>query len=242
MVQEMLKGLFLFGLYFIVAAAILIAIRVFVNPPGELFRKMLHMVFVFSILVLFYLFQTWFLATAAAIAFAIVVYPAICLVERYPKVMSLLVQRQNGELKLSLTFAFLMMAALITVFWGILGEEWKFIIVTAFMAWGFGDAAAALMGKTLGKHHFKLPFVDNRKTIEGSLAMYVVSAVATFITLSLYISLPWYWCLVTALVVSPIASFVELVSKPGMDTVTVPFSVAGACFLTVLCIKYYGGF
>lgn len=53
----------------------------------------------------------------------------------------------------------------------------------------FGDAAAALVGKVLGRNPIIHPWVDGVKTKEGTIAMYSVSA--TSMLLCLMISIPF---------------------------------------------------
>lgn len=242
MLREALSGFGWFTLYYIIGATLLILMRTYLNLPKELFRKMLHMVCVLSVFVLLYAFDTWYSAALCAILFAIVIYPIIHWLERFPKVMELLIQRRSGEIKFSLMIVFFMMAVLIFVFWGLLGPSWKYIIIAAIMAWGLGDAAAALVGKHLGKRHFKLRFADKKKTVEGSLSMCIVSALAILMTLLISTALPWYWCLLAALIAAPIASYVELVSGACMDTLTVPLATAAPLFLLVFLASRIGGF
>lgn len=228
---ETLKGLVAFVGYYIVMASLLVLVKVRSGRSGEWFRKLLHLVCVMSVFVLLYAIETWYIAALVALSFILVVYPAIRLLERYPKAMQFLHQRRSGEIRRSLVIAFLMMAALITFFWGLLGEAWKFMIVVAVMAWGFGDAAAALVGTAFGRHRIRHRLVEGTKSLEGTLAMLVVSAVAIIATLLLYTSLPWYVCLGVALLVAPISALVELLSRRGSDTITVPLATAFAIFV-----------
>jgi len=110
----------------------------------------------------------------------------IAIVEKYPKVISAFHQRKKGEIRSSLVLAFVMMALLTTVFWGLLGESWKFITVIAVMAWGFGDAAASLIGKSFGRNKINNRLVEKAKTREGTIAMSVVAFVAIFLSLMMY--------------------------------------------------------
>jgi dolichol kinase len=145
--------------------------------------------------------------------------------------MQLLQQRKNGEIRSSLVLVFLMMAVLTFVFWGCLGEEWKYVTVVSVMAWGFGDGAAALVGKRFGRNVVNHRWVEGKKTVEGSIAMYGVAALALFFSLFLLTATPWYYCLIAALCVAPICSVVELFSRNGTDTITVPLATAIPTFL-----------
>ena len=127
----------------------------------------------------------------------------------------------------------LSIASLIFIFWGLLGEDWQYIAAVAVMAWGFGDAAAALVGKAFGRHRIRHEQIDGPKTVEGSHAMLIVSGLAAFLTLQLYAGHPWHISLPVAFIAAIVSSAVELFSRRGMDTLTVPIS-AGFTALTLL--------
>ncbi len=237
---EFLTGIGAFIAYYIVVAMLALAFKFVLKPPDELMRKLLHLICFMSVFVLLYAFKTWYLAALSAIAFALLIYPALAILEKHTRLMDLLCQRKNGEIKASLMLVFGMMAALITIFWGLLGEQWKYIIIVAIMAWGFGDAAAALVGKALGRHPVRSRFVDGKKTIEGYLAMCAVSGAAIFITLLTYAPVSWYLSLATALVVAPLCALIELLSHKGTDTVNVPFATALPVFVMMYLFTSLG--
>ncbi len=219
-----------FGLYigyFIVAGILpLILFRVILKAPFELVRKMCHMVITLSIFPLVALFETWTTAVLAAIGFALIVYPVLALVERTALYQRLAVERETGEFKRSLLIVQLSISILLAVFWGALGVDWRYVAVVAVMAWGFGDAAAALVGKAFGRRRLQHPRIEGAKTLEGTLAMFTVAGLAIFLTLLIYADQPWYVSVTVALIVAPVSALVELFSRRGMDTITVPLSVA----------------
>lgn len=223
---EFLIGFGMFAGYYLIMISLLLTVKMSLKPPKELFRKMLHLTCTISILVLLYVFDTWYLAFFAVLLFAIALYPLMTYAERFPRVMEILIQRRDGEIKSSLIIVFYMMAVLIGIFWGWLGEEWKYIIVVSIMAWGFGDAAAALIGKAFGHNPIKRAPVNGSKTWEGTTAMYSVSAAVIFVSLLIKTSYPWYLCLAGGLLVAPVCALVELISRNGIDTITVPFAAA----------------
>lgn len=238
---EALIGLGIFTGYFVLLASVLVLLKWLLKPPGELFRKLLHLVVVMSIFVLLYAVDEWYLAVFVPLAFALLVYPALAFLERYPKIMfGLLRQRQNGEIKTSLVVVCLMMAILVTVFWGWLGEGWKFTILVAVLGWGFGDAAAALVGKAVGRRPVVHRWVDEGKTLEGTTAMFVVSAVAILVTLLAFSPFSWPVSLLVALVIAPLCAAVELFSRRGFDTITVPLATAAATFLLIQLLTTAG--
>lgn len=197
---------------------------------SEILRKTLHTICAVSILLLLRTFDTWYEAALAVAAFTLAVYPILAVLERFPLYRRILAERRSGEVKMSLILLSLTMVILIVVFWGWLGAGWKYTIVVAVAAWGFGDAAAALVGKMCGRHRIEHRLVEGKKTIEGTLAMYGMSCLAVFVTTMVYAVGPWYLCFVIALLVAPVCAIVELLSRWGMDTVTVPLSAAISTF------------
>ncbi len=231
LIKEGLVGMGTFVCYYIVLATLLVIARLFFNISKELFRKLLHLVCFMSVFVLLYAFETWYLAMFTALGFALVLYPIIALVERYPKLMAFFNQRHSGEIRGSLMLVFFMMATLIAVFWGWQGESGKYIIAVSVLAWGFGDAAAALIGTTYGRRRITHPWVDNKKTIEGTLAMFIVAWLIIMFSLMIYTHQPWYLCLLIGLIIAPVCAVVELVSQRGIDTITVPWVTAVVLFI-----------
>ena len=96
------------------------------------------------------------------------------------------------------------------------------------MAWGFGDAAAALVGKAFGRRPILHPRIEGKKTVEGTVAMFVVAGLTIFLTLLIYAGQSCRVSLGVALLVAPVSAAVELFSPRGMDTLTVPLSTAFA--------------
>ncbi len=239
----MQEGFFGFAIligYFSISALLAVLAKKVLKMPSEMVRKTCHIIVVMSVVVLLNAFRTWYLAVLVVFVFALAVYPMLALVERYPFYSSFLAERRSGEVKSSMIWVFLMLALLMTVFWGLLGETWKFVIVGAVMAWGFGDAAAALVGKAVGRRTIEHRYVEGKKTVEGTLAMYGVACLAIFVTTMMYDAVPWYLCLAIALFVAPVCALVELFTRRGMDTITVPISAAVAISALVSFFRYLG--
>lgn len=233
MLSETLRGMALFLGYLLSGAAILVTAKLLLKPPSELFRKMLHILYVLSIWVLLLGVEQWQVAVAVLVILSALIYIAIGFLQRIKGLTAFLQERSPNEIRNSAVLAFCTMAVLIAVFWGGFGTEWKFIVAASIMGWGFGDAAAALVGKAVGRHHVKLRCVEGAKTWEGSGAMFVVSAVAIFITLVAYGALSWQHGLIIALITAPFCSGAELVSHRGMDTIIVPFTTAAVLYALV---------
>jgi phytol kinase len=224
------------GLYLGFIAALMVPtmlIKVLFHVSSEVMRKVYHLAFALSIYPLVTLFSTWYMAVLATLVFILIGYPALALLERTALFKRIAVEREGGEFKSSLVIAQLSMALLLCVFWGLLGSTWRFVAVVAVMAWGSGDAAAALVGTYLGRRQIEHPHVDGSKTMEGTHAMFVTASLAVFLTLLFYAGQPWRVSLAVGVLAAPVCAVVELFSRDGMDTVTVPIS-AGLAVVSLL--------
>lgn len=221
---DFIKGYGILLGYFVVCASGALVLRRLVSVPTEVFRKTLHIILLGSIFVWTYAFKTWWVSAIAAMVFIAMVYPILVFAERIPGYSELLTERKRGEIKSSLVVVFSMFTVLICVCWGWLGE--RYLVIASVLAWGLGDAAAALIGKRFGKHYIEGKFVEGRKTLEGTLAMFVVSFVSVLIILLVQGSVEWYGYVPIAAVTAAVCAIVELYTKGGMDTLTCPFAAA----------------
>ena len=220
----------LLAYYLVVCAGLPTVLRTWARAPFEWVRKLQHVAYALSIFILLRMFSTWYAAVAAAFLLVLVAYPALMVIERFSWYRRTFVDRasRGGELRTQLLYVQLSFALLLFLFWGILGVRGLPVIGVAVMAWGFGDAAAAIVGKTWGKQRVLNRFVDGFKTFEGTAAMMVVAGVALFLTLVFFAHLPWYISLLIAALVAPVSGVVELFSHRGTDTLTVPLATAAA--------------
>lgn len=209
-------------LYFIIMASVALLCRCLIRIPDEIFRKVLHCILLFSLLVFIFAFTAWWASALTAIAFEIVVYPILSFLERKKSYSSMTTERKKGELKASLLYVFTMFAVTIAICWGWLGD--KYLVLASVYAWGFGDAGAALIGKRFGKHKFRLKYVDQHKSIEGSTAMFVLSLASVCIIMTIRGGLSIVPVIVISLATAFAATVAELYSSGGMDTVICPVS------------------
>ena len=208
--------------YIIACAAVLILLRLTVKIPDYIFRKLLHIVAFTSILPLTLCTDQWLLAVLVEIVFLIVIIAALHFFEHFSFYSSLLVEKEKHEVITSFVMLFSLMTVLLAVYWGFFGAEHKYITVAAIMAWGPGDAMAAIIGKKFGKHKLSGPHIEGTKSIEGSIAMAVTSFLCTLPVLLTMSTLPWYIAVIFPAVIAPIAALTELYTKHGLDTITVP--------------------
>src|SRR5262249_14952887 len=137
--------------------------------PSEVVRKLHHIGFSFTIFFLLHLFSAWYAAVAAAFIMLLIFYPTLLVAERvffFKRNFS--DRRQGGELRRQFIYIQLTFVLLIFIFWGVLGPHWRYIAVVAIMTWGFGDAAAALIGTAFGRHPVSHRMIKTSKTYEGT--------------------------------------------------------------------------
>lgn len=197
---------------------------------------MLHFVLLGSLIVWLTAFRTWEQVVLTALSFAILVYPILFLAERIRGYSEFVTERKNGELKKSLLLVFSMFALITAVGWGIFSD--KSLSLVSIFAWGFGDAAAALIGKRFGKHPLQGKHIEGRKSVEGSAAMFIVSLACVLPMLLIRGGIPVFASVITAVIVCAVSAVVELFSMHGNDTIFCPVA-AMAVLLPLLYL--FGG-
>lgn len=223
----MIEFLKVFGIlcgYYLVCASAALLVRFYIRISSEVFRKLLHFILLCSLFIWTYAFRTWWIASLAALIFVVIVFPLLSLAEKLDYYSELLTERKSGEIKLSLIIVFGMFAILNSLCWGLLGERW--LVIACICAWGFGDAAAALIGKKFGRHYLEGKLIEGRKSIEGTIAMFTVSLISVFIVLLIKGNIEWYACFTIAALTASASATVELFTRNGMDTITCPFAAA----------------
>lgn len=220
--RELGTGLWRIAVYFVSAASCACIVRLSFRIPEELFRKLLHLILLGSLPVFVFGFERWWVSAGTAVLFELVVYPILRVLERLPRYSAFVTERKSGELKSSLLLVFTMFAVVIAVCWGRLGDRW--LVLASIYAWGFGDAAAALVGKRFGRHRIVWPGLDGKKSYEGSAAMLLVSFVSVAVLLTLRGGLAPLPLLAVSFVTAAVSALSELYTRGGYDTVTCPLS------------------
>ncbi len=223
--------------YFAICATSALVAHALLPIPSEVFRKILHLILLGSLAVWVLEFSTWWLSALSAVVFALAVYPLLSLAEHLKGYSALLTERKGGEIKHSLLLVFTMYALVACICWGWLGD--KLLALASIYAWGFGDAAAALVGKRFGRHHFKGSAAVRKKSWEGTLSMFAVSFGTVAVILSLRGGMSPVGMAVTATCTAAVAAAVELYTPNGMDTITCPLA-AMAVLLPLTAL--FGGF
>ncbi|HEY8436270.1 MAG TPA: SEC59/DGK1/VTE5 family protein [Haloplasmataceae bacterium] len=106
----------------------------------------------------------------------------------------------------------LAMAFLVLFSFGIIHEP--FIGAIGIFILGYGDGFAAIVGTKWG--HRK---IFRNKTLEGSIAMFIISFLVTFLILTLF---KQPFAMISALSISIIATLIEIFSPAGHDNLLLP--------------------
>ncbi|MCC8182111.1 MAG: TSUP family transporter [Clostridiales bacterium] len=229
---ELLHTLAVLVVFLLIAVCAALAGFEFLHIDGEVRRKVLHTIAFLIILVILLASEHWYVPALLSVLFVAIVYPVLKICEKKPFYANLFQERTSGEVRKSLVLLFGSSAALVTLFWGVLDSE--LTVLSAVLAWGLGDEAAALIGKRYGRHKIGWKFADRRKSYEGSCAMLCVSFAAAL--LSLWVGgVPLAAAFCAAILSAAAASVTEAVTKKGYDTVTVPW-VAAVIIWAVLTI------
>jgi uncharacterized protein (TIGR00297 family) len=106
------------------------------------------------------------------------------------------------------------------------------IIIASMIVLALGDAAAAIVGESIS-HPREYVLIEDRKSLQGSLTMFLVSALVIFLILLFYpflestlnIDSPWI-ALWFALLVAAITTAAEALGSKGSDNLSVPLLTA----------------
>ncbi len=239
--NELLYGIANILIYFITAVIIVLTARKLIHIYDELFRKILHFVLLGSLAVWTVSFPTWWIELLTVIGFVVIVYPILIFFERFKTYSETVTERKKGEMKNSLIVVFAMFAVVIIVTEGIFND--RYLALASVYAWGVGDAFAALVGKKFGRHKLTGKFLSGKKSLEGTLAMFITSFLTVLPILLLrsgiYTDLFVLIAnLTTALLTAVASAACELYTRDGMDTITCPLA-SMAVLLAVLAL--FGG-
>ena len=209
-------------LYILVMVGGMLFARKLFTIPDELFRKILHFILLGAYIPLVFAFENWWTSAIFSLSLIAVLFPALFFAERIPLFSSFVNERKKGEFKSSMVYAVGMMAFSVTVCWGLFGD--KYLVLASVYAWGVGDGLAALVGKRFGKHKIKWKLADGKKSVEGSLTMFLCSFLSVLIVLLVRGGVATHFCVLIALLTAFVCALCELCAKNGLDTIICPVS------------------
>ncbi|MBN1929843.1 MAG: DUF92 domain-containing protein [Chlorobiaceae bacterium] len=115
----------------------------------------------------------------------------------------------------------------------VLWNEHVWILQTSMLVLGIGDALAALVGTAAGRRHIE-NLTKSRKSVEGSMAMFISSLVILSVSLFVFQNAfagglagqPVWKLLALALLLALLATAVEALFSHGADNLFIPVSIA----------------
>lgn len=142
-------------------------------------------------------------------------------------------ERKEGAGDLGTVYFPISLLLLVLLTWegGLFREDFKYLGAIGILIMGYGDGFAGLIGKRLGKNKFQ--FLGNKKSIEGSLTMFVFSFMVTFIVM-IWVNGFSLMNIYITLIVATLATLIEALTPLGLDNLAVPvISTLTAYYLVV---------
>ncbi len=187
------------------------------STDAEITRKIVHIGTGNVILLAWWLRIPAWVGISAAVVAAVVALVSY-FVPILPSINSV------GRPSLGTFFYAVSIGTLVALFWPVSMQEYAAI---GILTMALGDGFAALVGQNFGRHPYTI--LGSKKSVEGSLTMVLVSFLVTgFILLFVTENSLSIW--LVALIVAILATLLEMVSKLGVDNLTVPIGSAAAAF------------
>ncbi len=190
--------------------------------PKEVFRKVLHICGVAGVIAWFYALENWRQSVAITLLAIVFLYPVLYLCSFIPGITEFFNARKKGEYGQSFIALFVAYAIVASVCWGFFGQ--RILGVACFLAWGPGDAAAALIGKKFGAHRIGRKKV---KSLEGSLSMFIFSFISVYIVLFISGLYSYPALIMVSLTTAVVTAITELFVLCGYETLFCPVAAMG---------------
>ncbi len=164
------------------------------------------------------LFSSWEWAIVPPLTLTLLFY----LSYRYDLVEAI---EDSERVNMGLVFFPVAIALLLGLFWRPGSpQDAGYVGVAALMAATWGDTAAALIGRLYGTRRYRM--LGHRRTMEGTLALFLVSGVTMAPVLAVMGAMDWHQSVAFALIAATVVSLIEIVSFYGSDNLTIPLAAA----------------
>ena len=230
-VLEAVRAFLWFVLPIAVLTIVLVLVRIFVKIPDFIFRKILHLIAISMISVLIIVPIHWWISEIVMGICGIGIIVILLIFEHIKFYQKLFIEKGKHEVLISFIVFFIVILCLIAFFWGFRGDSHKYYVIIALQAWGWGDAAASIIGHIWGKHKLTGKFIEGTKSVEGSIGCALFAFTISLILLLTLIHMVWWLAILEALLIGICVSLAELFTKKGMDTITCPIVSAIILFL-----------
>ena len=214
-----------------VLGTICIVIRIFIKIPDYIFRKVLHLIAIGMIPVLVIIPTHWWISEIILGISTLGITALLLAFEPTKIYQKFFIEKSRHEVLISFLIFFFVVACLVAFFWGYLGNSHKYYIIIAILVWGLGDAAAAICGHAFGKHKISGKLIEGIKSVEGSVACFILTFIISFILLLTMMHYVWWLSLIEALLIGVFTFLTELFTKKGLDNLTCPLAAGIILFL-----------
>ncbi|MCI8362667.1 MAG: hypothetical protein HFJ41_06075 [Clostridia bacterium] len=202
---------------YIFIGIIIVFAKFFKKIGEEASRKFIHIMLSNWWFIAMYFFENALWASIVPLSFVVINYIS------YKKNLILVMERESQDGLGTVYYAIsLLILAIIT--FGITNKPE--IGLCSVLIMGYGDGLAAVIGKKVKSYEYKIG--NTKKTLVGSLTMFVI----TFITIAIYLGLTGInlWA-IKSIVTAIILTIIEAVSIKGTDNITIPISACTLLFL-----------
>lgn len=193
---------------FIYVGIIIVSAKFFQKVGEEASRKFIHIMLANWWFIAMYFFTNWVWASIVPICFVVINYIS------YKKNIISVMERSEQDGLGTVYYALSLVVMAIYTFGIIKRPE---VGLCASLVMGYGDGLASVVGQSVKSYEYKIG--NTRKTIAGSVTMFVVSLI--LIGVFLYSAESTFWIL-KAIIISGGMTIVEAVSIKGTDNITVP--------------------
>lgn len=202
---------------YIFIATIIILAKIFKKSGEEASRKFIHIMLSNWWFIAMYFFENSLWASIVPLSFVIINY-----ISSKKNLISVMERKKQDGLG-TVYYAISLLILVIITFKIIKKPE---IGLCSALIMGYGDGLAGVIGKKIKSPEYKIG--NNKKTLVGSLTMFIIS----FIIISIYLALTGIniWIL-KSIIIAIILTIVEAVSIKGIDNITIPIS---ACVLLLI--------
>ena len=155
------------------------------------------------------------------------IVPSLFVVINYISYKKNIFSSMEREDKKSLGTVYYAISCLILTLLSFLYFDNKMYACIGLLTMGYGDGFAAIIGKNLKSKEYNI--FNQKKSILGSLTMFIVSMVVISIITAIYGS----FSLLTVLLISLVATIIEALSPFGLDNITVPIITTVLAYLII---------
>ena len=228
--NELLKEYLLILFWYIVPCFVLglvvLFVRFVIKPKDYIYRKILHISAILTVFCFILPSHTWWIVVLDILTILFLINVTLFILERFKLYKMLFVDKSHHEILRMINAYYLIMVVLVLIFYGLRGEENKYLVITSILSWGLGDALAAIIGIRFGKNKLNMNFVDEKKTIEGSVAMLFTCFLTCLFTLLIFTNFPIWKYTVTSILIATSLTYIEAISKKGMDNILCPLTAS----------------